>query len=58
MEEYVKTKGFLKDTIKMLNENIDDLETWSVHNEDKLNSEISELRDAAQQLERVANGKA
>jgi hypothetical protein len=35
---------YLKNTLLILEDNLKDLETWSVYNKDRLNNEISELK--------------
>lgn len=37
---------FLKSTLSLLQSELDDLDTWSVYNEDKFNDEISIIRNA------------
>lgn len=37
-------KKFLKTTLLILEDNLEDLEKWSVYNKDKFNHEVSELK--------------
>ena len=46
------SKQYLKDTIYLLNPEIEDLETWSAYNDDKYNEEIADIRKAFEKLKK------
>ena len=46
------SKQYLKDTLFMINSEIEDLETWSAYNDDKYNEEIADIRKAFEKLKK------
>ena len=44
------TKKFLEDSIYLLEEQLQDIEKWSVYNDDKHSEEISEIKEKVEKL--------
>ena len=43
-------KEFLTITLKVLESDLDDLESWSIYNEDQYNEEIYKIRKAIEEI--------
>jgi hypothetical protein len=46
-------KEFLEITLRVLESDLDDLESWSVYNEDQYNEEIYKIRKALEEIKEV-----
>ena len=47
-------KEYLEDTLAVLLDNINDLEEWSVHNDDKWSNEIQRIKGLVEDLKKYA----
>lgn len=50
MNKYTTTQEFLENTIALLNDQLSELETWSIHNGDKGLDEISDFQERFEEL--------
>lgn len=49
---------FANDTAQIILDQIEDLEKWSVHNDDALNEETHELRAKVEAIQKTLNGRS
>lgn len=46
-------KDFLESTILLLEEQLDDLDSWSVYNQDKYNEQVGKIRGVVEELKNL-----
>jgi len=55
--DYLRSNKFAKDTVDVMLDDMKDLETWSVYNDDKYQDEILELKERVENLKQCLKMK-
>ena len=54
LDKLYYNKSYLKDAIELLGDQIEDISTWSVYNDDVISDDISEIKELYEILRRKA----